>query len=441
MRTRDESGYFGPYDVTWRVQLPSPPPGHDPFSEHYNSLQSYSSFFEASSDLGKGNTRSTWNPFQHYVKKVAPSNPQFNFASAAFVGEYHPGGQYDLGIVADPSVGWVGVSGGFGPWDRPLGGLPEMFNANLRDDFVVPLVDETELYSRAFKALLPGIRPRLSLLNSLYELKDFKSLPRTLRRISELPKQANRTLRRILGGTADGYLQAQFNVMPLLSDIAGFRNALKQFRSDVSKLVLNEGKRSVSRIQYDLVGAQLPANKQEVSESQWRSQFGNTPDDLIGTCKAIRTTSYGSSLFKAQLEYQYTLPGWQRENAAILGLLDALGVNLNPSIIWNAIPWSFVVDWVVGISQYLDNFKRRNLEPVTVIHRWCWSTSYDRTVSVSKEIGLGGPKPSGSIPVSTVAETSYKRSTQSPDIYAAITSSGLSPKEISLGAAIIGSRH
>lgn len=44
------------------------------------------------------------------------------------------------------------------------------------------------------------------------------------------------------------------------------------------------------------------------------------------------------------------------------GYLDILGFELNPAIIWDKIPFSFVVDWFLGIGPYLERLKLDTLE-------------------------------------------------------------------------------
>jgi hypothetical protein len=44
------------------------------------------------------------------------------------------------------------------------------------------------------------------------------------------------------------------------------------------------------------------------------------------------------------------------------GVLDSLGFELNPRILWDAIPFSFVADWFVGVGNFLDRFKVDALE-------------------------------------------------------------------------------
>jgi hypothetical protein len=50
------------------------------------------------------------------------------------------------------------------------------------------------------------------------------------------------------------------------------------------------------------------------------------------------------------------------------GLLDSLGFELNPGILWEAIPFSFVVDWFLGVGNYLNGLKIDTLElPIKLV--------------------------------------------------------------------------
>jgi hypothetical protein len=43
-------------------------------------------------------------------------------------------------------------------------------------------------------------------------------------------------------------------------------------------------------------------------------------------------------------------------------LLDSLGFELNPRIIWDAIPFTFVIDWFFGVGSWLERFKIDTME-------------------------------------------------------------------------------
>jgi hypothetical protein len=48
-------------------------------------------------------------------------------------------------------------------------------------------------------------------------------------------------------------------------------------------------------------------------------------------------------------------------NVELRALLDAFGVMWDPAIIWNAIPFSFVLDWIWDVSEWLGKWARPNL--------------------------------------------------------------------------------
>jgi hypothetical protein len=159
-------------------------------------------------------------------------------------------------------------------------------------------------------------------------------------------------------------------------------------------------------------------------------------------CK--RDVVYGLAAFNATMEYSYTLPSMSEDEYVFKGFLDAIGVKFTPRIIWNAIPWSFVVDWVADVGQYLDNFGTRNVEPVLNIHRYCYSAHVKRTVSTyintQYNSPLGG---AGDVPLCTVTEDAYTRKVNalvSTDMYRLVRLSGLDLNKIALGAALFGTR-
>jgi len=50
------------------------------------------------------------------------------------------------------------------------------------------------------------------------------------------------------------------------------------------------------------------------------------------------------------------------------GLLTVAGVELNPGIIWDAIPFSFVVDWFSNVGDFLEQYRHKALElPINVL--------------------------------------------------------------------------
>jgi hypothetical protein len=67
--------------------------------------------------------------------------------------------------------------------------------------------------------------------------------------------------------------------------------------------------------------------------------------------------------------------------------LDLLGVRLDPSIVWNAIPFTFVVDWVVDVGSFLGSFARDNYPIETRITDFCHSYSWRKELCVETVYG------------------------------------------------------
>jgi len=422
-----------------------------------------------------------WKDCQHYSCVFSPDRSPKTVGwpcvlkSATDIGHYP-------GSVAPYELAYSGLAfSTYGPLGNHLTGLPVLLQDDVDGDGFVPKPPALDSYITAsLRAMMPGIKGELSLVNSLIELKDFRSLPRTLLRLKDFalrlgssitkrPKlkasakairsrysSDHPTMSESLGVASDAYLQTQFNILPLLSDIAGFTSAIKRTRARVNDLLVRQGKRQVKH--FKLL---VPMNQAtEVSGEALYQLHGGQFDGYVGNT-SVQTGAYASPAcsfkcvremipdqyaeFHAQVEYNFWFTRFQTENAQWLGLLDALGVNLNPSIIWNAIPWTFVVDWVVDISRWLDQRKMLNLEPAVNISRYMWSWKYSRTtrlrITANTELN---PTFLGYVYLPDLKETIYRRELHLPTQNSFLTGSGLSSRELSLGVALaipLGKRH
>jgi hypothetical protein len=414
-------------DGSWLLAQPGSP----------DNLSGYESSKEALWSVS-GRSRRTFNACQHYrldrrlitpylsgyrswIDGSLPLDEALGYvtwvpiSSSIQWGQGNPG----AGTVGHPSVV-------FGSWAEPFKGLPILFYPGMTEAYKhIPVPASINTYiDRSLAAILPGIRPSLSLPNTLYELKDFKSLPRTIMRAKAVLtslKKSSGILRALFRSSSDGYLQAQFNILPLLSDVIGVTQALSETRRQLRKLMSNADRRLVRH--YSTNMSQEYSNSDESASATVTWQV--VPDQF----RSRRQVFYSIRQFSATMEYSYhvnNLSGLDNETAA---LLDVLGVNLNPSIIWNAIPWTFVIDWLVGVSRWLDQFRTRNLEPVTRIHQYCYSIHVKREILTS----LGWDTMQD---VFRINEDAYRRVVGIPDLSRAFETSGLSSKEFSLAFAL-----
>jgi hypothetical protein len=409
---------------------------------------------ERKSDDGAGN-RSVWKPFQHF-KSVFGASAQ---SCAATIHSESSGiypTDHATGIAAHICVGydrWIGFnySQPFGVIGRFQTDLPPFLTAESDGSFVAPPANYDDLMQRGLASILPIVKADLSLPNFIYELKDFrapiKKIAAVLRSPSFLGEAARAwrktysqlgrmTFKQLLQGYAGHYLNLKFNILPLINDIAKIRSAMSRTESRINDFVTREGK---------------PQNRHFAFS--W-SEFTNSTASVTGAtpgatspfdgtvCGASRSVTYEPSVFHMQIQYNYNYTAYQRENALLLSHLDALGLNYNPAIIWNALPWSFVVDWVLGVGRYLDQMKVTHMEPVINIRRALWSIKRSRTISVVKRTSPArAPLVSlTTVKLPDVRETAYRRSLFFPAA-SSIQSSGLNSTEFSLGAALVIARR
>lgn len=89
----------------------------------------------------------------------------------------------------------------------------------------------------------------------------------------------------------------------------------------------------------------------------------------------IRPTYY------ATCRYNYTLPVRDAQ-AEVRAKLELLGVRADPSIIWNALPFSFLVDWVVDVSSFLKKFTVETFPINTTVTDFCHTLVWEKCAEV-----------------------------------------------------------
>lgn len=414
------------------------------------------SFEEASVDIGG---RSTWNDFDHY--RVDRS---FNGSSAEYLLVNTFGTNSNTVSLRGNNPWTLGTKASgvaLGEWWNPITGLPILYQKN---DATGYFIKEPEginnLINQSVRTMLGEIRPGLSSVNSIFELaKDFPTVHDTTDRIvatglrlkklipkldGYLPRRlkAKREILLFLATAADVFLQKSFNIDPLISDIRSVNEVLKTVRSDILKRMKDDSRMrrrdyNCPLLNYVDSDSSAVYNLSNPGPSSYR------PTNIGGTMKMLRQVRYHRARFHAQILYTKYFSEYQKQHALALGLLDYLGVQFNPQIIWNAIPWSFVVDWGVRVNAFLDQFKSGNLEPVTIVHKFLWSIDIKRTINlVVQQNNKVGGKPYVGNPRSAtfVTETAYKRSTQRLNVIAALSGSGISLKEFILASALKHSR-
>lgn len=216
------------------------------------------------------------------------------------------------------------------------------------DHLTVSWADVNGCQRRAWWSMQPRFESELSLLNFIYELKDFKSLVKHAtkwRETSEKVRKLNNHIRRYIGrgnsssnagqtlagatkALSQGWLMYQFAIKPLINDMA---NCLAIWRATVVQAQKEFAARGLAR-QLSHYSESLG----EIHSGTWGS----------GQLAWLFTGAYQHAYFTATLEYTFDYKsrvGWDMYR-------KYLGMNLTAGVIWEGTPWSFLVDYFFKIG-------------------------------------------------------------------------------------------
>jgi len=412
---------------------------------------SYSTSYETYTPNSEG-SHHEWKSFSHYKRYCSSGD---NLTGAEVIANNWAGSDATLcrSWIFNPVAFYMGEYGELGKFSNDL---VQFYDASKRE-FVPAPADIDGLESRALRSMLPLIKAELSLVNSILELEDLKTAPKRILKSMDTINGYLRLrgwyrrgfcLKALLRQAAGNYLEHMFNISPLISDICGIYTALTRTERRINDLISRAGRPQSKHFAYNW--AEFPQTSPEVVGQNISIGYNRSWSTLINLQNYAlwrRTVMVQPTSFHAQIQYNYNYTDYQREHALLLATLDALGVNLNPQIAWNAIPWSFIVDWMYGIGQYIGSQKVALMKPQINILRYLWSVRRSRTIQVERKLrsamgyGYGGFGESDTwVTLPVVRETAYRRFVGLPSA-SSIESSGLSPMEFSLGAALVLSRR
>jgi hypothetical protein len=211
-----------------------------------------------------------------------------------------------------------------------------------------------EWSSQAVESMLPTFSEGgESLVNFVLELKSLKSL-------FQLWSRKLRLLKNLSGA----HLNVSFGWLPFMSDAKRIYGALENFQKKLRKLQEESGKPKKAHYQRHLDTIDLPSDgavSSLDSNGQWY--------------RKVRWKQ--EPVYHATLDYVYVLPDMSLMSNQIAGFLDSIGVQLNASIIWNAIPYSFVVDWFLGVGEWINSLRVDNLKIPATVTGFCHSVKYE----------------------------------------------------------------
>lgn len=233
-----------------------------------------------------------------------------------------------------------------------------------------------DLINTAFERLRPDLRT-VSIPNFLVEIKDVQKLFQLWKKSVGLAKNV-----------AGAHLNYKFGWKPTVGDLAALITGVRNLR-----LKLKLFKDSLGGILHESTSLDVPS-----------STVLGTWDDpgLPGAVTYTATVTRSCTGHIAYAPQPLAVMGPMDE--VLRGLLDSLGFELNPSIIWNALPFTFVIDWFFGVGSWLDRFRIDALElPILLVDSYL---QYKETLHI--EWQWKGSHLTGFIPTPTSGGAVYQ---------------------------------
>lgn len=196
-----------------------------------------------------------------------------------------------------------------------------------------------ELRKEAWAHLQPSLNDGLSVANFLWELKDIRHLRSLARKLKEIVQSFGRKHSNTKT-VAEVMLNWEFGIKPFTSDIEKmwdlFNKADKKLNAFIS------AGREVKAYHFR---KDLTVDTTDVGST---SEFEDIIDETISTYSATLHASY---TYRKPPKWEATLRMW--------------GLRPTAEVIWNAIPWSFVVDWVIRVGDLLHQLDQ---DPNLTVH-------------------------------------------------------------------------
>ena len=204
--------------------------------------------------------------------------------------------------------------------------------------------DFGDLASRHYYKVLNPLKQSISLVNFLLELEDCRRVFKTFSRAFK------RNHDQFSGRFRDPLLAYQLGILPFIGDISGL---IKSFRA------VADGMRRLRTSQDKPIRIETRAD--------WTRDFGGygrEQDSEADAEEGIPGFAWDTTSMQVEAwivsRVSYDFSQISPLEATLYAASQAYGFSNPLQVVWNAIPYSFVVDWIVNVSQMLEYFNLAN---------------------------------------------------------------------------------
>lgn len=217
-----------------------------------------------------------------------------------------------------------------------------------------------------------GAKPKIQQVNGFAALAELGEVPRML---GTTAKAFHDTWRHLGGdsrrnpsmtphGVADNFLNHQFGWVPFLSDVGGAIQTYQKSNDIIARLTRNNGRGIRRRVTVENVtstttvatgtgslftGTTFPQMFYQPPNVAWEPTW-EVSDTVTRRVEGIGKFRYYLPEFDAgRPDYDSAMNTAKRH-------LDIYGVRINPSNLYQIVPWSWAADWVSNVGHYVHKF-------------------------------------------------------------------------------------
>jgi hypothetical protein len=308
---------------------------------------------------------------------------------------------------------------------------------------------------RAYQAMEPSLESNFSILNFFYEMKDLKQLHRSLKAVWNLKRgmrpgsfmsSALRRLERkdpeFITQLLNSYAYKRAPFAKVAKAVAGahlsWEFAIRPFVGDLNRMS-NIFSRLMERIKDYRDRAGIPQTR-HYSEEEDAPDFSDTGFYWNANQSISVTRPLTPKIERhATMRYSYSIPYMSEITSNILGVMGQLGISpTRPSIVWNAIPFSFLIDWFYNVGDLLDKWFGHDLNPASVtVLDFCCSQKLVTKLAAQWEIGDAYAIKGSGVPVYYIESEYYQRERMVPTMSSPFSLVPSNGRKVALAASLL----
>lgn len=278
----------------------------------------------------------------------------------------------------------------------------------------------------AYNAFITQVPTTVSLPNFLYELREMKGMIPSIDRKS------------LLNTASNNFLAFEFGVNPFVKDIKAILSLSDAVQKRLKHLLFTQGKKTNLSFERDGVFNDSYSFFRSFETPVVPTITGGPGFYLLNGLEFRRKNTSAHLHIGAKLFQD--LQGLSDSLSTLKALSASGGFNSPLRVVWNAIPYSFIVDWFFHVGKILDSLSVQPFGGEYRVTDVGYSVKLESSWSIY-QVAYGNQTISGQSLIGACTFKSYTRRQGYPVSSLFITDGLLTPMQLALSAAMFKQRH